>query len=84
MRKSAANFIINGSQWIDEHLFNGEYYVHIIHRRKTNQKLPKVSSIESGAKNLFKPDYQLGPGCLVDQLVGQLFAHVCGLGYLVE
>jgi hypothetical protein len=30
------------------------------------------------------PDYQLGNGCLVDQLVGQLLAHVCGLGHLVK
>ena len=29
------------------------------------------------------PDYQLGEGCLVDQLVGQYVAHVCGLGYLL-
>jgi len=27
---------------------------------------------------------QLGAGCLVDQLVGQFTAHVCGLGYLVR
>jgi hypothetical protein len=28
------------------------------------------------------PRYQLAKGCLVDQLVGQYMAHVCGLGYL--
>ncbi|MEN6578519.1 MAG: GH116 family glycosyl hydrolase, partial [Phycisphaerales bacterium] len=37
-----------------------------------------------GAKDITKPDYQLGAGCLVDQLVGQYTAHVCGLGYLVD
>ena len=37
-----------------------------------------------GAEDLSEPTYQLGPGCLVDQLVGQYLAHVCGLGYLVE
>jgi non-lysosomal glucosylceramidase len=26
----------------------------------------------------------LGAGCLVDQLVGQFMAHVCGLGYLAD
>ena len=31
-----------------------------------------------------KPDFQLGAGCLVDQLVGQYMAHVCGLGYLAD
>ncbi len=28
------------------------------------------------------PRYQLAKGCLVDQLVGQYMAHICGLGYL--
>ena len=37
-----------------------------------------------GADNVSNPDYQLGEGCLVDQLVGQFLAHVCGLGYLVD
>ncbi len=37
-----------------------------------------------GAKVPTEPDYQLAQGCLVDQLVGQYMAHVCGLGYLVD
>ncbi len=27
--------------------------------------------------------YQVGPGCLIDQLIGQQLAHVYGLGYLL-
>ena len=37
-----------------------------------------------GAQDLSDPDFQVGPGCLVDQLVGQFMAHVCGLGYLLN
>lgn len=37
-----------------------------------------------GSTDYGNPDYQLGEGCLVDQLVGQYLAHVCGLGYLVS
>ncbi len=37
-----------------------------------------------GTRQLGAPEYQLGAGCLVDQLVGQFMAHVCGLGYLVD
>jgi hypothetical protein len=37
-----------------------------------------------GAKVVTEPDYQLAQGCLVDQLVGQYMAHICGLGYLVD
>jgi hypothetical protein len=37
-----------------------------------------------GANDLSEPDLQLGAGCLADQLIGQYFAHVCGLGYLLD
>ena len=37
-----------------------------------------------GSSDYGNPDYQLGEGCLVDQLVGQYLAHVCGLGYLLK
>ena len=37
-----------------------------------------------GAADPAEPVLQLGAGCLVDQLVGQFLAHVCGLGYLVD
>jgi hypothetical protein len=40
--------------------------------------------IGMGAKDVTKPIYQLGEGCLVDQLVGQYMAFVCGLGYLAN
>jgi len=30
------------------------------------------------------PKYQYGEGCLADQLIGQWFAHIVGLGYLFE
>ena len=55
-----------GRVWMDENLFNGEYY---------EQMFPDPDSI---------PPYQLGKGCLVDQLVGQYMSHICGLGYLAD
>lgn len=30
-----------------------------------------------------KYKYQFGSGCLSDQVLGQLFAHICGLGYIL-
>jgi uncharacterized protein (DUF608 family) len=74
-----------GSRWIDAHLFNGEYYEHEV------RPVPDASAIapglrheSMGAKDLAEPELQLGAGCLVDQLVGQYVAHVCGLGYLLD
>ncbi|MGI8485510.1 MAG: GH116 family glycosyl hydrolase, partial [Thermomicrobiales bacterium] len=78
----------SGSAWIDANLFNGEYYEHEI------RPIPNPADIapglrhvmannpDLGAADLSDPDFQIGSGCLVDQLVGQYMAHVCGLGYL--
>ena len=65
-----------GSAWMDAHLFNGEYYEHKITAPKTFEFLDMDNPDTS------IPDFQLGRGCLVDQLVGQYMAHVCDLGYL--
>lgn len=76
--KKCRRLFRSGSQWMDAHLFNGEYY---------EQKITSPSSFEF--LDLENPDteippYQLGKGCLVDQLVGQYMAHICNLGYLAE
>ena len=63
-----------GSAWMDANLFNGEYYEHKITDPETFLFLPEGSDKT--------PPFQLGKGCLVDQLVGQYMAHICGLGYL--
>ena len=63
-----------GSSWMDANLFNGEYYEHKITDPETFDFLPEGSDKT--------PPFQLGKGCLVDQLVGQYMAHICGLGYL--
>ena len=65
-----------GSAWMDANLFNGEYYEHRITDPETFEFLPEGSDKV--------PPFQLGKGCLVDQLVGQYMAHICGLGYLGE
>jgi len=73
----------SGSAWTDKHLFNGEYYEQIIQTPKSLDE-PLKGTCVSGTVYLTNPPYQLGKGCLVDQLVGQFMSHVCGLGYLVK
>ena len=73
-----------GRKWIDENLFNGEYYEHQIRPPKDKSEVAPSLLVGMGAKDPTKPDYQLGAGCLVDQLVGQYMAHVCDLGYLLK
>jgi uncharacterized protein (DUF608 family) len=74
----------NGSAWMDENLFNGEYYI---------QEIVPPMALDSIADGLIRvkrrlvpedPQYQLEEGCLVDQLVGQVMAHILDLGYLAD
>ncbi len=73
----------SGSQWIDANLFNGEYYEQQIRSFKNNEIAKSLRS-DMGADDPEHPEYQLGKGCLVDQLLGQSLANVAGLGPLLK
>jgi uncharacterized protein (DUF608 family) len=73
----------SGRQKHPETLWNGEYY-------RQNVVLPAIEGWEekpSFAQAIRpgepEPRYQYGPGCLADQLLGQWFAEVVGLGDLL-
>ena len=68
-----------GSTWMDEHLFDGEYYEH--HVAPGERAAPGLV-IDGTDDDPGAPQMQLGAGCLVDQLVGQYAAHLAGLGRL--
>lgn len=77
------NLFNRGSQWIDSNLFNGEFYIQKI------QGLPEgriAAHLRGGmgTGDTEHPQYQMGQGCLIDQLVGQYLAHVSDLGPLVS
>jgi non-lysosomal glucosylceramidase len=73
----------SGRDWMDANLFNGEYYEHEVRPQPDVGKIaPGIRHKTMAARNLTDPELQLASGCLVDQLVGQYFAHVAGLGYL--
>jgi uncharacterized protein (DUF608 family) len=76
------NLFEQGSRWIDANLFNGEYYIQKIRGYRYDEIANNLRS-DMGSENSLNPEYQLGAGCLVDQLVGQYLADVCGLGALV-
>src|SRR5262245_53641996 len=73
-----------GSAWLDANLFNGEYYEHQIVPPAAGKIADGLRHESMGAQNLAEPELQLGAGCLIDQLVGQYMAHICGLGYLLK
>ena len=73
----------NGSRWIDANLFNGQYYIQKV-RGFSKDEIAKDLRSSMGSEDTEHPEYQMGAGCLVDQLVGQYLADVGGLGALVE
>jgi non-lysosomal glucosylceramidase len=75
----------SGRAKYDADLWNGEYYVQRVEVREVEQD---SLSREDWHPNPIKlgesePRYQHGPGCLSDQLLGQWFCHVAGLGYVL-
>jgi non-lysosomal glucosylceramidase len=75
-----------GRSKMDADLWNGEFYV-----QKVRNPLPGESIRNNYTQKLVdpmqpdedQPRYQYGPGCLSDQMLGQWFAHVLGLGYVL-
>ena len=59
---------------MDANLFNGEYYEHKITDPETFEYLDMRNP------DVKVPPFQLGKGCLVDQLVGQYMAHYMRFG----
>ena len=72
----------SGRKWIDGNLFNGEFYIQKIRGVPLDKIAPSLRS-NMGSEGTEDPQYQLGSGCLADQLVGQYMAEVAGLGDLL-
>lgn len=64
----------SGRAWMDEHLFTGEWYRQEVRPEGTQLDVP----IENW------PKYQYGDGCLSDQMIGQWYARILGLGDLFD
>ncbi|MGI8988975.1 MAG: GH116 family glycosyl-hydrolase [Bryobacteraceae bacterium] len=73
----------SGKKWIDANLFNGEFYIQQVVGYRNDRIAPSLRSA-MGADDPEHPEFQVGKGCLVDQLVGQYLAEVCGLGPLAD
>jgi uncharacterized protein (DUF608 family) len=72
-----------GRAWIDANLFNGEYYIQKVRSIPKSEIAPTTVG-DMGADKPEQPEFQLGDGCLADQLIGQYLADVADLGPLVD
>ena len=76
-----------GAQYLDEHLFNGEYYEQNVTLRglraspseESLQKLQASNPAEYALLMEEGPKYQYGKGCISDGVFGAWLARQCGL-----
>lgn len=82
-----------GKQWTDTHLFNGSYYHQL--NDMGNEKLlvpfadqpclfgDKTTDVYWNTE-ASEIKYQIGTGCMIDQVIGQWHANLCGLGEIFD
>ena len=72
-----------GKAWVDRNLFNGEYYHHIVDLNDSG--IPEKFDAWyywSAEHNEIK--YQIGEGCIIDQVLPQWHANLYGLGEIYD
>ena len=90
-----ASLFEKGQKYINEKLFNGEYYYQKIQWTglRTENPLEAKAALQermnysTEAVELFKkegPKYQYGTGCLSDGVLGAWIASVCGVGEILD
>jgi uncharacterized protein (DUF608 family) len=79
--RTCGEVFAKGSKAIDETLYNGEYYEQEV---KIAPGRPAPLTAMGGAWEKPEPGFQVGKGCLIDQLCGQFKANRVGLGPLVD
>ncbi len=81
--KTCSELLARGAAWTDANLFDGEYYIQRVRGVERSAVAAGLIS-PMGSDDTRNPEYQVGEGCLVDQLIGQYQADVCGLGNLLD
>ena len=81
-----------GRAWVDQNLFNGEYFYHRVDLgdKSVLDRYDSSVLIGGGIEDAYwsaehgQLKYQIGEGCAVDQVLGQWHANIAGLGDIFE
>src|ERR1019366_8811535 len=68
-----------GSSSTEEELFNGAYYQQKIVPPGDFSTVAPGLRHGMGAEDPVRPEFQIGDGCLIDQLVGDTYGRISGL-----
>lgn len=72
-----------GRKRLDQALWNGEYYIHIDSKDKAAASKDKAWIVEDWPNENPDANRPYGTGCHADQLLGQWWANILDLGYLL-
>jgi len=73
--------LASGQRATEATLFNGDYYEQqVIAPGDFAGVAPRLRSDSMGAQRADQPEFQIGDGCLTDQLVGDTWARLTGIG----
>ncbi len=73
-----------GKKWVEENLFNGEYFYQNINLSDLSQ-LDKYSECDRYYNyDTGEVNFQIGEGCCIDQVIGQWHAILNGLGEIYD
>jgi uncharacterized protein (DUF608 family) len=70
-----------GKDWVDRNLYTGRYYIQQV--RPPRGPMAPFTTMANAAPEP-DPRFQVGRGCLIDQLAGQYKANRAGLGDLLD
>ena len=72
--------LASGQHLTEKRLFNGEYYEQeVIPPGDFSRVATRLRSADMGAQRPGQPEFQIGSGCITDQLVGDTYARLAGL-----
>jgi uncharacterized protein (DUF608 family) len=93
--EQCAALAAKGGAWVDENLFNGRYYAQQLDLSARSALEPFDEGRKAGvlresfmeaywSEEYHEIKYQIGDGCLTDQILGQWHADLAGLGDLLD
>lgn len=77
--------LVSGQQLTEARLFNGQYYEQQVIAPEDFSKIaPRLRSDSMGAERADQPEFQIGSGCITDQLLGDTYARLTALGPVLD
>ncbi|QGQ98288.1 hypothetical protein EHS13_27090 [Paenibacillus psychroresistens] len=82
-----------GRKWTDEHLFNGDYYTQkvdlqdrsLLERFSAGETIFGDNALQAyWNEEVQEIKYQISGGCMIDQVIAQWHANLCGLGEIFD